>query len=61
MPEIELKNYRVVEAGEPDELQRKVMELAKDGFTPHGGVSIVSLGDDNLLYAQAMSKEEYGT
>jgi hypothetical protein len=50
-------NYRVIEAGDPDELRQRVMGTLLDGWRLQGGVMIVAVGDDNYLYAQAVIRE----
>lgn len=49
--------YQIVEAQSPEQLQMLVgVEMLSD-WEPHGGVTVVALGDDSYLYVQAMIKQ----
>lgn len=51
-----IRNYKIVEAGDPDELRTRVLQASTDGWEPQGGVVVVALGDDEYLYVQALVK-----
>lgn len=48
-------NYYVLEANNKDSLCEKVVTYIENDWVPTGGVTIVNLGDGNLLYAQAVT------
>lgn len=52
-----ISNYKLIEAGDPDDLRSRVLQDSADGWEPQGGVAVVALGDDEYLYAQAMVKK----
>lgn len=47
-------DYRVSEAGSPDDLARQVRVYLQDNWLPQGGMVVIPLGNDDYLYAQAM-------
>lgn len=47
-------DYKILEAGSPEELAMIVRTFLGDNWLPQGGVMIVALGNDDYLYAQAV-------
>ena len=53
-------DYCVVTENEPEQLEKKVRVLLKDGWAPHGSLSVVApvIGGEEVapMYCQAMVK-----
>jgi hypothetical protein len=49
--------YRVVRASSIEDLEKNVNDMIGQGYTPIGGMAIVTSGEWADTYAQAMTKE----
>lgn len=48
-------DYIILEAPDPERLAQLVKELHQQKYYPQGGVAVAAIGDDNYIYAQAMT------
>ena len=55
-----MSEYRVLETASKEDLNKLITVAFCEGWRCQGGVSIIALGDDNYLYAQAMIRASFG-
>lgn len=48
--------YTIIEAPYPDILTTKVNEALQQGWVLHGNLSVISLGNRDMLYCQSMTR-----
>lgn len=51
--------YRVLSGASARSLEAQVIDLARDGYLPQGGVNVSSLKDGSILFSQAMVQITY--